>query len=64
VKPTTEEKIEARRRLVSMAKRASKVLELDPREWARGVRRSAPHLVEIVGHEEFQHIVKWAWSLP
>lgn len=47
-----------------MAKRAARILELDPRVWARGVRESAPQLIEAVGHQEFQHIVKWAWSLP
>lgn len=61
---SVEEKIEARRRLIPMAKRASRVLEMNPRVWAQGVRNGAPQLVEVVGHEEFQHIVKWAWSLP
>lgn len=59
-----EAKIDARRRLVSMAKRAARVLELPPRQWAQGVRRSAPDLVATIGDAEFQHVVKWAWGLP
>lgn len=61
---SVERRIEARRRLVAMARRASIVLELDPHTWASGVRRSAPELVAEIGDTEFRHLVRWAWSLP
>lgn len=56
--------IDARRRLVSKAKRAARVYEIDPHAWARGVRKECPGDVALVGHRDFQHLVRWAWGLP
>lgn len=55
---------EARRVLVQRAKRAARVMELDPHVWARGVRAELPEHVAAIGHDNFQHLVRWAWSLP
>ena len=55
--------MEARRRLIDKARRAARVLELDPHAWARSVRRESPELVEAMGHRDFQHLVRWAWRL-
>jgi len=57
-------RVDALRRIVGKAKRAARVCELDPHAWARGVRAECPADVAVIGHRDFQHLVRWAWRLP
>src|SRR5690606_37827262 len=62
--PATEgspERVEACRRLWSMARRAARMLELPAAEWVAGVRRDAPQLVAASG-DDVEHVAAYAWG--
>lgn len=53
-------RIEARRRLWSMARRASRVYEQPAGEWIDGVRRTAPQIVAASG-DDVERVAAVAW---
>lgn len=55
------DRIEACRRLWSMARRASRVYEQPAGEWIDGVRRTAPQLVAASG-DDIERVAAVAWG--